>query len=123
MGSPTPKTKVHFSEGDERALRFDNEALVRVEEETGKTPVQIAMRLQVGSFAALNRLAWTGLLYQGRENGSEPPTMEEVVGAIDTHYYEEIAQGILGALEDAGLIDADAEGEAGNALMAAVSAD
>lgn len=90
---PTKRFPIRIGDGTkDRFLRFTNDSLVRLEEETGTTPAFLLQRLSSGSALSVTRLIWAGLLHA-------EPALEfaQVRKMIDLTRFEEYSRAILSA--------------------------
>lgn len=98
MAAPTKGVKLKMG-GKLRTLRFDNAALVAIEDEVGLTLTELGAALQRGSLKTVATLLWAGRLHD------EPDlTLSEVVAQVDLRAFEEVGKAI-----DAGLTAAFGE--------------
>jgi len=72
---PTKSVPIKLTDGKERVLRLDWEALCRFEEEFGYSIIEIGKRLGSGTinFLDATRAIWTGLLHE-----EKPMSLPEV---------------------------------------------
>lgn len=93
--TPTAGVRVELG-GEVRTLRYTNAALVRLEDETGKTVMEMGERLTAGSLKAITCLVWAGMLH------AEPSlTLDEAAERVDLQRLEEIATAAGEAIEAA----------------------
>lgn len=94
-----------------RTLRYDNRAIVKLEEATDLTVQQLMTRLRDGSMKAVNQLVWAGLLHADPDLG-----FDAVLDIVDLKRLEEIGEAVAKAVEQAFGVNGDApEGKAGAA--------
>lgn len=103
---PTKRTPITLG-GKKRFLRFDNPALVRLEEETGQTATEhfdAVMARQ--SLRSLTALIWAGLIHE-----EEGLTRAEAAALVDLRNMEPIGEAVGRAIESAFGREDDAEDE------------
>ena len=95
MGTPTPSVPVDLADGTYR-LRFTNKALVRLEEQTGWTLMELGAKAQKGSIKAVSSLLWAGMLHEHPE-----VTVDDAIDKIELTRLQDIGAKANEALEAA----------------------
>jgi hypothetical protein len=91
MSTPTKAVKLQLDRM--RSLRYTNRSLMKVEDETGRTVMELAERLNGGSLLALTALVWCGLIHE------DPELMLETVGdLVDLTRVAEIGEAVNEAI-------------------------
>lgn len=97
----TKPVPIKLTDGKERVLRFEWEALCRFEEEFGYSVLEVGKRLGIGeiNFLDVTRAIWAGLLHE--EN---PMAMREVRKLLSLndffHYLKAISPAISEAIPE-----------------------
>ncbi len=92
MPSPTKAVKLRMG-GSMRQLRFDNAALIAIEDEAGLTVTELGAALQRGSLKTVAVLLWAGRLH------AEPELkLAEVINEIDLRKLQDVAQAVEQAM-------------------------
>ena len=98
---PTKSVPIKLTDGKERVLRFDWDALCRFEEEFGYSVIEVGKRLGVGniSFLDVTRAIWAGLLHM-----EKPMSIREVRKLLSLddffHYLKAIGPAISEAIPE-----------------------
>jgi hypothetical protein len=91
--APTRVVKLALSDGRECTLRFDNRAIVALEDETGKTVNELTTRAAAGSIRAYASLVWAARLH------AEPRlTVAQTIDQLDIKRIDAVAAAIAEAL-------------------------
>ena len=97
----TKSVPIKLTDGKERVLRFDWDALCRFEEEFGYSVIEVGKRLGVGniSFLDVTRAIWAGLLHE-----EKPMSIREVRKLLSLddffHYLKAISPAISEAIPE-----------------------
>jgi len=97
----TKSVPIKLTDGKERVLRFEWEALCRFEEEFGYSIIEVGKRLGVGniSFLDVTRAIWAGLLHE-----ETPMSIREVKKLLSLddffHYLKAISLAISEAIPE-----------------------
>ena len=101
---PTKSVPIKLTDGKERVLRFDWDALCRFEEEFGYSVIEVGKRLGMGTinFLDVTRAIWVGLLHE-----EKPMSLLEVRKLLSVddffHYLKAVSPAISEAIpEDKG---------------------
>lgn len=98
---PTKSVPIKLTDGKERVLRFDWDALCRFEEEFGYSVIEVGRRLGTGeiNFLDVTRAIWVGLLH---EEKAMPLLEVRKLLSIDDffHYLKAISPAISEAIPE-----------------------
>lgn len=97
MSKASMAVPVTFNDGTEHTIRFDNEAIVTLEDMTGKTVLEHATRLGAGSVKAMAVLIWAGTLHEGDKKA----TVGSITKRLDLTRSAEYGDAIVKAVEEA----------------------
>ena len=95
---PTKSVPIKLTDGKERVLRFDWEALCRFEEEFGYSVLNIATKIGTGaiSFLDITRAIWVGLLHE-----EKPLSFNKIKKLLDNDDFFEYMEAVAKVISEA----------------------